>query len=104
MADLYGRPIHGKALTPREREIAGLMPTASSKEIARQLDISFRTVQVHRSRIMEKTGAHNPVDVGRMMAEARMMELVADLRRSLGLSPDAQTVFDAICKRHGVTV
>lgn len=45
-------------LTDREREIASLIVSrpsdASSKEIARQLDISPRTVDHHRARILEK--------------------------------------------------
>ena len=45
-------------LTDREREIARLMVTqpsnASSKELARHLDISPRTVDHHRARILEK--------------------------------------------------
>ena len=45
-------------LTPREKEvltlIAGQSPSLSSKEIARELGISFRTVHHHRSHIMKK--------------------------------------------------
>ncbi|WP_300019164.1 response regulator [uncultured Roseobacter sp.] len=45
-------------LTDREREIAGLFvsnpSSASSKDVARQLDISPRTVDHHRARILEK--------------------------------------------------
>ncbi|MEM7506973.1 MAG: response regulator [Pseudomonadota bacterium] len=45
-------------LTPREREIVDLIvaspSTTSSKEIARALDISPRTVDHHRARILEK--------------------------------------------------
>lgn len=45
-------------LTEREKEIASLIVSqpseASSKEIARQLDISPRTVDHHRARILEK--------------------------------------------------
>lgn len=47
-----------EALTDREREIALMLTTNpgqnSSKEIARQLDISPRTVDHHRARILEK--------------------------------------------------
>ncbi|MGR3803223.1 response regulator transcription factor [Marinibacterium profundimaris] len=48
------------SLTDREREIARLMVTHpgsnSSKDIARRLDISPRTVDHHRARILEKMG------------------------------------------------
>lgn len=47
-----------QTLTDREREIASILTTNpgrnSSKEIARQLDISPRTVDHHRARILEK--------------------------------------------------
>lgn len=49
-----------QSLTDREREIALMMTTNpgqnSSKEIARQLGISPRTVDHHRARILEKMG------------------------------------------------
>lgn len=45
-------------LTPREREIAALlMEGLTSKLIGRRLDISPRTVDVYRARLMRKTGA-----------------------------------------------
>lgn len=47
-----------QALTDREREIASILTSSpgrnSSKEIARQLGISPRTVDHHRARILEK--------------------------------------------------
>ncbi len=42
-------------LTPREQEILKLIVNGeSSKMVARKLDISFRTVEVHRTHIMQK--------------------------------------------------
>lgn len=42
-------------LTPREQEILALIVNGeSSKVVARRLDISFRTVEVHRTHIMQK--------------------------------------------------
>lgn len=50
------RPVVGD-LTVREREIAQLLTTGMrSKQIARQLDISPRTVEAHRARLMRKLG------------------------------------------------
>jgi FixJ family two-component response regulator len=49
--------IHGRltSLTPREREVFDLMIEGSlTKNIASQLNISPKTVEVHRSRIMDK--------------------------------------------------
>jgi len=48
------------ALTPREREIlAMVIDGLPSKNIARVLGISVKTVDVHRTRIREKTGAES---------------------------------------------
>ena len=47
-----------KGLTPREQEITLLVVKGlSNKEIARQLQISHRTVEIHRSRMMHKMQA-----------------------------------------------
>jgi FixJ family two-component response regulator len=60
-------------LTRREREVlAQLAGGASNKGAARQLQISPRTIEVHRARIMEKLGAKNLADVMRiLMSEGR---------------------------------
>jgi RNA polymerase sigma factor (sigma-70 family) len=45
-------------LTPRERKVMNLLVSGmSNKEVGRKLEISPRTVEVHRSRIMEKMEA-----------------------------------------------
>ena len=55
------------ALTPRETEVLQLIATGqANKEIARQLGISPRTVEVHRARIMQKLGARNTADLVRI--------------------------------------
>jgi PAS domain S-box-containing protein len=58
--DISGkRPLTGN-LTLREREIARqLMTGGTSKQIARVLGISPRTVEAHRARLMKKMGAAN---------------------------------------------
>jgi two-component system response regulator FixJ len=45
------------ALSPREHEVlAGLLAGRPNKTIAYDLNISVRTVQVHRARLMERLG------------------------------------------------
>jgi DNA-binding CsgD family transcriptional regulator len=56
--DLSARRALKLDLTPREREIAALLVEGlTSKQIGRRLDISPRTVDVYRARLMRKTGA-----------------------------------------------
>ena len=51
-------------LTPRERVVlAQLVRGATSKEAARKLNISPRTVEFHRANIMKKLGARNLVEL-----------------------------------------
>jgi FixJ family two-component response regulator len=52
------------ALTEREREVMQLAVAGyTSKEIAQQLAISYRTVEIHRAHVMQKTGASNLLDL-----------------------------------------
>ena len=51
-------------LTPREREVMKMVISGkSSKEIAHGLDISIKTVEVHRSHVMEKTQTANVAEL-----------------------------------------
>lgn len=53
-------------LTPRELEIlARIVVGHSSKEVARSLDISPRTVDFHRSNLRKKFAARNAADLVR---------------------------------------
>lgn len=57
-------------LTEREREVMALaVDGMPNKEIARCLGISHRTVEIHKARIMRKTGAETLLDLARI-AEA----------------------------------
>lgn len=54
------RPVSA-LLSDRERDVARLLVTGmTSKEIARQIGISPRTVEAHRSRLMHKFGLRTP--------------------------------------------
>ena len=57
------RPVRAE-LTAREREVAArLLDGMTSKEIGRALDISHRTVEIYRARIMRKYGASTAADL-----------------------------------------
>ncbi len=56
------------ALTPREREVMQLVAEGrANKAVAAELAISERTVELHRSRIMHKTGARSVPDLVRLI-------------------------------------
>lgn len=68
--DLSARRPMTADLTPREREVAAhLMEGMTSKAIGRALDISHRTVEVYRARLMRKYKASTTADlVHKLMA------------------------------------
>ena len=56
-----------ESLTPREREVMELVVAGcTSKEIARIIGASHRTVEIHRSRLMQKMSAATVADLVRM--------------------------------------
>jgi DNA-binding NarL/FixJ family response regulator len=51
-------------LTDREREVLQLMSEGkSTKQIAATLDVSIKTIETHRSRIMDKVGIHSVAEL-----------------------------------------
>lgn len=55
------------SLTPREREVMMLVVQGlPNKAVAVELEISARTVEIHRARVMEKMGAASLSDLVRM--------------------------------------
>jgi len=57
---------HDEPLSERERQVIRLISDGkSSKEIARILDISPRTVEVHRRNMMRKIGVHKTAELTR---------------------------------------
>ncbi len=58
-------------LTERERQIFDAVISGHrSKEIARMLGVSPRTVDAHRSNILRKTGARAAIDLVRLALQA----------------------------------
>jgi DNA-binding NarL/FixJ family response regulator len=52
------------SLTSREREVLSLMWDGhSTKQIAGDLNISFKTAVFHRKRLMEKAGVHDSISL-----------------------------------------
>jgi two-component system response regulator NreC len=73
--------IGGTSLTGREREVLQLIAEGHSNQgIARQLSLSIKTVEVHRSNVMAKLGADNSADLVRYAVAQGL----------LGLEPRAQ--------------
>mgnify|MGYP006420796953 CR=1 FL=1 len=69
-------------LTPRERQVMeGILAGKLNKVIGYELDMSTRTVEVHRGRILEKLGARNAPE---------MVRLVLAGQRYRGWSPPAE--------------
>lgn len=57
-------------LTPREREVFDLVVAGdTNKEIAMQLGIGLRTVEMHRQQVMRKLGARSAVDLMHLLYE-----------------------------------
>ncbi len=64
-ADIEGRLAD---LTPRERQVMeGLLEGKLSKVIAGDLDISVRTVEIHRARVLDKLEARNSSELVRLV-------------------------------------
>jgi FixJ family two-component response regulator len=61
-----------KNLTPREHEIMDRMIAGqANKVIAIELEISQRTVEIHRSRVMHKMGTHSLAHLVRMVLSVK---------------------------------
>ena len=59
-----------ESLTPREREVLMLMTRGKpNKVMAAELGVSQRTVEIHRARVMEKSGADSLAQLVRMVMD-----------------------------------
>lgn len=67
---------HIATLTPREREVMVLIAAGKpNKVISNELDLSVRTVEVHRARVMEKMRAESLADLVRMSIATELSPL-----------------------------
>ncbi|WP_305096701.1 response regulator transcription factor [Croceibacterium aestuarii] len=65
-------------LSRREREVLEWLAEGSSnKQIARELEISPRTVEIHRSNMMTKLGANHAAEAVRLWLEARLDHVIS---------------------------
>jgi two-component system response regulator FixJ len=72
-------------LTPRERKVMNLLVSGmQNKEVGRKLGISFRTVEVHRSRIMEKMAAASILELIEMARVGGIFEKPRGPKRGRG--------------------
>ncbi len=63
---------HFQSLTPREREIAErLVAGDANKAVAIDLDLSERTVELHRAHIMQKMGARGLAQLVQMLMQLK---------------------------------
>jgi len=64
----------GNQLTSRQREVLRLVASGkTTKEIARELGISPKTVEFHRGRLMERIGAHDVTGLTRFAVQSGVL-------------------------------
>jgi DNA-binding NarL/FixJ family response regulator len=63
-------------LTDRQREILQLIVDGrANKEIAGRLNLSIKTIEFHRAKIMAKLGARSPAELGRLAMQQGILPL-----------------------------
>lgn len=71
----FRRPRAFTALTDRQREILQLIAEGrGNKEIAAILKISPKTVEFHRTRIMQRFHVHSTAELGKLAVQTRLAE------------------------------
>jgi PAS domain S-box-containing protein len=79
-----------RILSPRERQILrGLIAGMSNKEIARRLDLSPRTVEMHRSNLLKDIGVRSTSAAIRLAIEAELTPLESP---EDGVAPTAEAL------------
>jgi len=62
-------------LTPRERQVAGMMATGQpNRDIAAELGISVKTLDIHRANLVHKLQARTSADVANLINLLRLAE------------------------------
>ncbi len=73
---LRSEDLDADALTPRQREVLQLIAEgSSSKEIARRLELSVKTVETHRSQLMKQLGIHEVTGLVRYAMRVGLVRL-----------------------------
>jgi DNA-binding NarL/FixJ family response regulator len=73
---LRGDDPSGEALSPRQREVLQLIAEGhSTKEIARRLDLSVKTVETHRSQLMKLLDIHEVAGLVRYAMRVGLVSL-----------------------------
>jgi DNA-binding NarL/FixJ family response regulator len=68
-------PAEAMALSPRERHIVQLLAEGNNnKEVARNLNLSVKTVETHRSNIMRKMGFRSLADLVRYAIRNKIVD------------------------------
>jgi DNA-binding CsgD family transcriptional regulator len=81
-------------LTPREREVlTQIYLGQSSKEVAAQLGITFKTAVCHRSRILSKLDAHNTAE---MLLKARQAGWLSGAGLAIGAKLQSNNIDDRV--------
>ena len=65
-----------RSLTPRENEVLeGVFHGKTNREISEDLEVSIKTVELHRANLIKKLGATGTADLVRIAAERGLLEL-----------------------------
>ena len=71
-----GSPLTMEKLTPRQREILQLIAEGNTtKEIAKKLEISVKTVETHRTQLMERLDIHDIAGLVRYSIRVGLVEV-----------------------------
>jgi DNA-binding NarL/FixJ family response regulator len=85
-----------KNLTPREIEVLTLIANGfSTKQIAFQLGIAFKTAVAHRSRLMMKLEVHETAGLVRVAISAGLVSPLGHQLTPAGISPSEQKLTNA---------